>query len=346
MNTKTSPKLTILEYIWIGGNFSDIRSKTKVTLLNKISIEEIPDWQFNGCATNQAKTQSSEVALKPRALFPNPLRRNGYLVLCDAFSSSGEPLNSNRRAEACKTLLKAPEAEPIFGFKQDYFLVDPKTQKPFGYPLKHEAKPEGLYYCSVGAENVFGRDIALQHLQICLQADLDIRGINSEVAPGQWQFRIGPGRGILAADHLWVARYLLLRVAEQKGIQVSFEPMPLPSKWNISRCRTSFSSRSSREGDRNLNGLEMLEIMVEKLEKKHEEHLEAYGTGLKAMRLEKGPKADFGPFLKGKFCEGVSVKIGSKSLKEKCGFLEDMRVFGDCDPYDVVKKLFETCCLE
>ena len=44
----------------------------------------------------------------------------------------------------------------------------------------------GPYYCSVGAKNAHGRHMIEEHLDICLDAGINVEGINAEVAAGQW----------------------------------------------------------------------------------------------------------------------------------------------------------------
>ena len=39
--------------------------------------------------------------------------------------------------------------------------------------------------------------------------------------PSQWEFQVGPCEGIDMGDHLWMARFLLLRIGEEWGIKVS-----------------------------------------------------------------------------------------------------------------------------
>lgn len=68
---------------------------------------------------------------------------------------------------------------------------------------------QGPYYCAVGADKAFGRDIVDGHYKACLYAGLSIGGANGEVMPGQWEFQISPTVGIGAGDQLWVARYIL-----------------------------------------------------------------------------------------------------------------------------------------
>ena len=50
--------------------------------------------------------------------------------------------------------------------------------------------------------------------------------------PGQWEFQVGPAVGIDAGDQVWLARYILQRIAEDFSVTVSFEPKPIKGDWN------------------------------------------------------------------------------------------------------------------
>ena len=52
-------------------------------------------------------------------------------------------------------------------------------------------------------------------------------GTNAEVMPAQWEFQVGPCEGITMGDDLWVARFLLHRVAEEFGVVVTMDPKPM-----------------------------------------------------------------------------------------------------------------------
>ena len=43
----------------------------------------------------------------------------------------------------------------------------------------------GPYYCGVGADKAYGRDIVEAHYRACLYAGVDICGTNAEVMPAQ-----------------------------------------------------------------------------------------------------------------------------------------------------------------
>ena len=102
-----------------------------------------------------------------------------------------------------------------FGFEQEYFLWNPTTNLPPGFPPGGYPPPQGPYYCSVGARNAYCRDLIEEHLDMCLAAGLNVEGINAEVAAGQWEFQIFAKSAARAGDEIWLARYLLERTAEK-----------------------------------------------------------------------------------------------------------------------------------
>jgi len=157
---------------------------------------------------------------------------------------------SNKRHECEKTMTAAANQHPWFGLEQEYTFLD-SDGWPYGWPKGGFPRPQGPYYCGVGANEALGRDVVEAHYKACLYAGVNVSGTNAEVMPAQWEFQVGPCEGISAGDQLWIARYLLLRIAEEFGVQVSFDPKPIPGDWNGAGCHTNFST----EAMRNPNGI-------------------------------------------------------------------------------------------
>jgi glutamine synthetase len=89
--------------------------------------------------------------------------------------------------------------------------------------LKGSLKPGSEYYCSVGGLNTIGRDVAVAHYKACLHAGVNVTSFSGAESPSKWKFKIGPLKGFQASDHLWMARYILQRVAEDFGVVASLD---------------------------------------------------------------------------------------------------------------------------
>lgn len=79
----------------------------------------------------------------------------------------------------------------------------------------------------MGASNAIGREVIEAALRCFLYSGLQISGINAEVAPAQWEFQVGIAKGIECGDHMWLARYIMCRVAEKYDCDCDFEPKPI-----------------------------------------------------------------------------------------------------------------------
>lgn len=354
----------LAEYIWIGampGNplAQTLRSKTRFVDVSQVSPHNFPDWNFDGSSTGQASGVNSEIIIKPRAVFYDSIRTgepSSYLVLCDTYNPDGSPALHNNRlwAESVfghDTVLKQ---EPWFGLEQEYFLMSPESNftLPLGFPTGTDARSllddvgQGQYYCSVGAGNAIGRQIAEEHLKACSKAGIKISGINAEVAPGQWEFQIGPCVGIEQGDHLWISRYLLLRIAEKHNIGVSFEPKPVKGDWNGSGCHMNYSTKPMREGTQEHTGLDHINEAISKLSKKHQEHMDVYGLGNRERMTGEHETASFDTFSEGVCNRGASIRRGTDTVKNEKGYFEDRRPSSNCDPYLITAKMYETTVLQ
>ncbi len=337
-----TPK-SIVEYVWIGGN-NELRSKTKVMNSEVKSLEDLPYWNFDGSSTKQATGNDSEVILSPKVLFDDPFRGSPHkLVLCETYTPQGDPLSNNNRKWAESLFNQDSGSEPWFGLEQEYFLIDPVSNLPLGFS---RLKKQGQFYCSAGTNNAFGRNVAEAHLEACLKAGIKISGINAEVAPGQWEFQVGPCLGIEEGDHLWMARYLLQRVSEMYNVIVNIEPKPVKGDWNGSGCHANYSTKKMREGYNDKKGIDFINEAIEKLSKKHKEHMDVYGTGNDERMTGEHETASFDKFSSGIANRGASIRIGNENLKNGKGYFEDRRPSSNCDPYLVTGMLFKTTCID
>lgn len=336
------PETTVMaEYVWLDADFK-LRSKARTVKSGYSGPDDLPSWNYDGSSTGQAPGEDSEVILQPRAIYRDPFRGAQHiLVMCDAYTPAGEALETNTRAGCAKVMANAKALEPWFGLEQEYFLIDPATEKPLGFPVNGEPKPQGPYYCGVGAENAFGREIADAAWKAMLYAGLTVSGINAEVAPGQWEFQVGPCVGIEEGDMMWIARYILERVAEIAGVVVNYDPKPVKGDWNGSGCHSNFSTKGMRED----GGYER-EIVpaLERLSKNHEEHIAAYGEGNDQRLTGLHETAPITEFRWGVGDRGASCRVGTKVAEEGKGYFEDRRPAGNCDPYIVTKLLVKTGC--
>ncbi|WP_062211820.1 glutamine synthetase [Streptomyces sp. NBRC 109706] len=328
------------EYIWIDGTepTAKLRSKTKI-LADGV---EPPEWGFDGSSTNQAEGHASDCVLKPVASYPDPIRGGAHLlVLCEVYNTGDDtPHVSNTRALLRPLAEQFAAQEPIFGIEQEYTFF--KGSRPLGFPENGFPAPQGGYYCGVGADEIYGREIVEAHLENCLKAGLGISGINAEVMPGQWEFQVGPLSPLEVSDQLWVARWLLYRTAEDYGVSATLDPKPAKGDWNGAGAHTNFSTKAMREGyDAIIAACDALG-----LEGKPLEHVSNYGVGVEDRLTGAHETAPWNEYSYGVSNRGASVRIPWQVERDKKGYIEDRRPNANCDPYVVTRLLVETCCTE
>ncbi len=347
-------KMAQAEYIWLDGNerIQDVRSKTKIVVFKgdeTAQLSSFPIWNFDGSSTNQSSGHDSDLTLKPVRFVDDPIRGKGnYLVLCEVFNPDGTAHATNGRARLREALDKGGAShKPWFGFEQEYTFF--KGRDPLGWPEGGYPPPQGPYYCSVGATNAFGRKIVEAHTDACLKAGILIYGTNAEVMAGQWEFQIG-FRGdeqeipdsLIFADHLWIARWLLHLVAEEHGVQVSFDVKPIKGDWNGAGMHTNFSTNETRDHN---TGMSAIENAITKLGKRHEVHIQKYGHALHERLTGHHETASIHEFKSGVANRGASIRIPRSVSDNGYGYLEDRRPGANADPYEVSALLTETCCV-
>lgn len=333
-------------YIWIDGSGEGLRNKTRTLDSEPTSISDIPEWNFDGSSTSQAEGSNSDMYLVPVCMFRDPFTLDpNKLVLCEVLKYNRFPAETNHRVRCQEVMEQVKEHCIWFGMEQEYTLLGIDGH-PYSWPANGFPGPQGPYYCGVGAQNAYGRDVVECHYKACLYAGVKIYGTNAEVMPSQWEFQIGPCEGIQMGDHLWVARFLLHRVCEDFGVVATLDPKPMKGHWNGAGCHTNVSTKQMRED----GGLEHIERAIEKLGKRHAEHIAVYdprgGEDNKRRLLGHLETSSIHEFSAGVANRGSSIRIPRQVGQEKKGYFEDRRPAANCDPYAVSAAIAATCLLD
>jgi glutamine synthetase len=327
-----------LEYLWLDGYepVPNLRGKTKIlTFDGTPTLDDLPLWGFDGSSTRQAEGSDSDCVLRPAALFPDPARTDGLLVLCDVLLPDGTPHPSNTRARI------PDDPDTWFGFEQEYFLY--RDGAPLGFPREGFPPPQGEYYTGVGYRNVgdVAREIVEAHIDLCLGAGIELEGVNAEVAKGQWEFQIFGKGSRRAADEVWVARYLLMRLCERYGVDVNWHPKPLGVEhdWNGSGMHTNFSTPYMRE----VGGEEYFEALMAAFDEHKDAHIAVYGPDNHMRLTGLHETASIDEFTYGVADRGASVRIPHSFVANGYrGYLEDRRPNSLGDPYRIAGRILET----
>src|SRR5210317_54805 len=324
-----------LEYVWLDGFVPEpnLRGKTKIASEAPKTVEDCPEWGFDGSSTQQAEGSDSDCILKPVRLYPDAGRNNAFIVLCEVYLPNGDPHPSNFRAK----VLDDPTT--WIGLEQEYFMM--QEGRPLGFPEFGFPGPQGKYYTGVGYENVgdIARQIADEHLELCLEAGINHEGINAEVAKGQWEFQVFAKGSKIASDDILVARYLLQRLTEKYGVYIEYHCKPLSGDWNGSGMHCNFSTKYMRE----TGGKDYFLALMDAFEKNRDEHIAAYGPDnhLRLTGLHETQSID--KFSWGVADRGASIRVPHSFVKDDYkGYLEDRRPNSQGDPYKIVGRILKT----
>jgi glutamine synthetase len=333
------------EYVWLDGYQPEPSLRSKVKIDNNAV-----KWSFEGSSTQQAEGKKSDCVLNPVSQYfmldrirPDATRVIGggdmsaTYVMCEVLDAENNPHPSNTR-----NAVKDISENWWFGFEQEYFMY--KDGRPLGWPAKsltsdkEEPRPQGDYYCGVGEGNVVGREIVDRHTEACMNAEIGITGTNAEVALGQWEFQV-LGKGVKAGDDLWMARYILIKIAEKHGVSINFAPKPVKGDWTGTGMHTNFSNNEMRS-----HGTEdMMNKMCEALGKAHKLAIKEYGSDNDQRLTGLHETQSIDEFSYGVSDRGASIRIPIYTVQNDWnGYLEDRRPAGNADPYRIIRHIVNT----
>ena len=326
-----------LEYIWLDGfePTQSLRSKTQVVSNFTGELKDCPMWSFDGSSTQQATGDSSDCLLKPVAIIPDEGRDDAFLVMTEVLNADGSPHSTNGRAT-----IDDDDDDFWFGFEQEYYMWDTKTNLPPGFPAGGYPGPQGPYYCSVGAQNAHGRSCVEDHLDLCLASGLNVEGINAEVGAGQWEFQVFAKGAKKAGDETWLARYILERTGEDYGYAINYHPKPFGElDWNGSGMHANFSNGVMRESGKE----DTFTKICEEFGKNIERHISVYGADNHKRLTGLHETQSIDKFSYGVSDRGASIRIPVGTVTDGWkGRLEDRRTASNADPYKVAAAIIKT----
>jgi len=338
--------MIIADYIWISKKH--YRWKTRVFKDNEIQdVKKTDNWpilNYNAISTGEASNENTELSLTPAFICKDPFRKsaNSYIVFCET-----NLIKETTRKWCINIIDENKDMDPWFCMKQEYYIISKITKRPFGIPIMTEqnnsneqihpqyaANGIGNYYCCMG--NQYGRQIAETHMQLCLDAKINIKGINASLGPAQWRYKIGICKGVAAGDHLHVSRYILERLAEMNNAVICWHPKPFKDGWNRSACHTNYSNRFMRNGGDNGIGSIYIEKCIRGMMLFHNEIIHTYGDYNKERLTGHDETSKYDTFTWSVGKRNTSVRVSNSVWEMGKGYLEDRRPASNCDPYLVI----------
>jgi glutamine synthetase len=175
---------------------------------------------------------------------------------------------------------------------------------------------------------------------LCLEAGLNIEGINAEVATGQWEFQVFAKGAKNAGDQTWMARYLLERVGEKYGIAINWHCKPFGNTdWNGSGMHANFSNGLMRKTGKK----KTFENICKAFGPVIKEHIAVYGADNHLRLTGNHETQSIDQFSYGVSDRGASIRIPISTVDHGWkGWLEDRRPNSAADPYKVAARIIKT----
>lgn len=304
-------KMVTAEYVWLDGN-GNTRSKCKTITRKPESPDDCGIFLVDGASTGQANDTASEIYLVPRSCYDAPDKGPGHVyVVAEAVTASMEPASGNYRA-ACHQIYQGyAKHKCSFLFHQRYMVDDGS-----GVSGKNVSISSAYGVMGDTCYPPLGK-LRNRHMALCQMAGVKIWGSCAGASKFEGEFSVGFHEGVIACDHVIMARHFLKVAADQVGAQVSF-----------TADNSMYVGMSTVESRMN-EGFYDLQNYCRKMEKTPIVGV-AYG----------GDDSSLGSnFTWGVAETNASVSIPRTTAIAGKGFFVDQRPKGDADPYRVMALL-------
>ena len=128
-----------LEYVWLDGYKPEPNLRSKIKIIdnkqnhNSLSIENIPEWGFDGSSTMQAEGYSSDCYLKPVRIYSSMIKNDEqyplFYVLCEVYDKNNKAVDwyyrqvnpaHEKLVNKSKSEMIGQTAKTLFGTVEDY----------------------------------------------------------------------------------------------------------------------------------------------------------------------------------------------------------------------------------
>ena len=130
------------------------------------------------------------------------------LILCETLNKNQTPHSTNNAHKAVEFFENTKRPNLFYGIEQEFFMIDLETNLPLGFKKDGITPKQGQYYCGIGAENCFDRQITDEMLEKCLDANLILLVLILKSHKCKCELQL-KDEGIKAADSLIILRYIL-----------------------------------------------------------------------------------------------------------------------------------------